>query len=134
MKIYTFNEQKESSDYIIQKQFGEKKKEIEKEFNNPNSELNELDFQYFKWSNSELYTIFLGTFSFIENDVEYIMEIIIDCEKIEDNDIGEIDLVFKGYVNSELQKTIDKKIPNENFNKDIILTLINEYKTENDKN
>jgi hypothetical protein len=62
------------------------------------------------------------------------MEIIIDCEKIEDNDIGEIDLVFKGYVNSELQKTIDKKIPNENFNKDIILTLINEYKTENDKN
>lgn len=129
IKIYSFNEWKESDGYNVQKWFITKKIEIEKWFDE--DILNELKFQYFEFEPLAIYGLYSAELYFSEKTIEWILQILIDSEKITDG-VKDLKLVFKGYNidSQELIGQIDRDAKEDELNADLILELINEFKIQ----
>jgi len=134
MKIYTtINEWKESDNYIISKWFDDKKKYIEKLFEN-NELLQDLEYDYFEFDASRMANLYVGQLFFNEEDIQYKLTILVDYKQLEE--AGTIELLnikFDGYdeKTNELLGSIYREDIDENeFNENYIIEIINDFKTE----
>jgi len=132
INILTFNEWKESDGYKIQQWFINKKISIEKWFEDES--FAELEFDYFEFDNdNNIYDLYSGELYFNEDTIQWMLSILINPEKMgEDNTIEQVKLVLKGS-DKESHKalgTIERDVDEPEISLDLLIELINEFKTE----
>ncbi len=126
-----FKEWKENPTYKIDKWFIERKIQIEKWFV---EELPDFEFDYFEWSDpnspSEMFT---ASLFFGEPDIQYRLDFILDADKVEASDINDFSLQMTGYrkEDGETLGTIDKAASLDQLVPNLIIELVNDFKTAN---
>lgn len=125
-----FNEWKESPTYKIDKWFMDRKLQFEKWFE---TELPDFEYDYFEWADSNsVVDIYTGVLFFSEPDIEYRLNIILDADKVEQDDIKEFNIQLTGYrkEDSELLGTLDKTATLDQLVSNLLIELVNEFKLE----
>lgn len=126
-----FKEWKENPTYKIDKWFIDRKIQIEKWFA---EELPDFEFDYFEWidpnSPSEVFT---ASLFFGEPDIQYRLHFILDSDKVEASDINDFSLQMSGYrkEDGEILGTIDKAASLDQLVPNLIIELVNDFKTAN---
>jgi len=126
MEILSFNEWKESDNYILDTFFQKINKESKTWFDNNE----ELEYDDFEFDSNDIASIYVSTLTFHETDVQYKLNIIVDSEILDDQTIEKIDIELFAYsINDQSEiGSVKKNINPEDLNYDMLLQLINEIK------
>lgn len=131
IKVYLFNEWKESANYMFAKWFNTKKLSIEQWFNS--DDYTGLEFDYFEYDTSNNGPIYLGTLDFNEKTIQYKLFFVIDANTLTaDDTIEEVDLRLDGYNKNtgELIGSLERNVTEGEIVPDLLIELINEFKIE----
>jgi hypothetical protein len=130
-KILLFKEWKESPNYKVDQWFAARKIEIEKWFE---TELPDFEIDYFEWDDtSSVSDIFTGCLYFGEPEINYKLNFILDYAVVKDGTIDKVNLQLDGYRKNdgETLGTIDTEITPEELNSNLIIELVDKFKTDN---
>lgn len=131
IKVYLFNEWKESANYMFAKWFNTKKISIQEWFNS--DDFVGLEFDYFEYDTSNNGPIYLGTLDFNEKTIQYKLFFILDANTLTaDDTIEEVDLRLDGYDKNsgELIGSLERNVTEGEIVPDLLIELINEFKIE----
>lgn len=143
IKIHSINEWKESDNYILFQWYNNKEKYIKKLFDN-NEMYKELNFERFDFDSTIITMVKFGYIFFDDNEFDYILEIIVDYNKILTGDSGknqndnivieEAEYKLKGKNKNDdiILTAVSSIITDEEITKDFLITLISEFKEKNE--
>lgn len=124
------NEWKESSSYMYTKWFADLGKQLEQYFET--DIYNELEFDEFEYDSTLLNAIQTGFLYFHEKEFQYKVEIIIDNEKVEEDEIIDVEFRLQGFRISDGENigTVQTDTVVKDINEDLLINLINQFKEE----
>jgi hypothetical protein len=125
----TFNEWKESDNYLYSKWFDNTKSIIHTIFD----ELQDLTLDYFEYDATGVNDVYVGIAFFTDEELQYKLAIYLDPELFNEGTIESIKVQLKAYTieNNTLLGILDKEdIQKDDLTSDFIIQLIDDYKTQ----